>query len=427
MALFRGSALRAALNLRLLPASLNFSSTSLPLIDVGPLTNSAASVEEKQAVGRQLHDACLNVGFFYAQGHGVPAELTDSVMVEARKWFALPEEEKQRIALSPTSHYRGWQRLGSNVTQGKRDLHEGIDLYREVDAAELAAAGLPASPIHGRNPWPQTPAFQAALRAYVDECLGLGAAILRGIALGLQLPETFFEGDMAGDSYWVSRILYYPSLPGQPASSSSTTTSSSSGTSSSTSSVLGGAQQRQQQQQQQQQQHASGSKAGSLEELSCGEHTDYGLLTLVFAEPGVTALQVKSAEGQWLDAPPVPGAVVINIGDMFSVFTNGLYTPTAHRHAVQGLPACLPACPPGPYQVVNRSGRDRVSIPFFYETNFEAVIQPQPQFCVQRPAQFEAVRYGSHLESKVRGWSSAQLRSRCPCSHVLHNFDFESK
>ncbi|KAI3426983.1 hypothetical protein D9Q98_006927 [Chlorella vulgaris] len=384
MALFRASALRAALNLRLLPASLNFSSTSLPLIDVGPLTNSAASVEEKQAVGRQLHDACLNVGFFYAQGHGVPSELTDSVMVEARKWFALPEEEKQRIALSPTSHYRGWQRLGSNVTQGKRDLHEGIDLYKEVDAGELAAAGMPASPIHGRNPWPQTPAFQAALRAYVDECLGLGAAILRGIALGLQLPETFFEGDMAGDSYWVSRILYYPSLPGQPASSSSNSTSSSS--------VLGGAQQRQQQQQQQQQQqHASGSKAGSLEELSCGEHTDYGLLTLVFAEPGVTALQVKSAEGRWLDAPPMPGAVVVNIGDMFSVLTNGLYTPTAHR-------------------VVNRSGRDRVSIPFFYETNFEAVIEPQPQFCVQRPAQFEPVRYGSHLESKV-----------------LHNFDFESK
>lgn len=64
---------------------------------------------------------------------------------------------------------------------------------------------------------------------------------------------------------------------------------------------------------------------------ACALSADYGLLTLVFQEEGVTALQVQNAAGQWVDAPPLPGTCVVNIGDMFRVLTNGAYTPTLHR------------------------------------------------------------------------------------------------
>jgi hypothetical protein len=150
---------------------------------------------------------------------------------------------------------------------------------------------------------------------------------------------------------------------------------------------------------------------------------DYGLLTLVFQEAGVTALQVQNAAGRWVDAPPLPGTCVVNIGDMFRVLTNGMYTPTVHRSGVGSAARRVAAsaltatagessalgllgqlreramhafCWAVLYadlcrsavvvhcRVVNASGRDRVSVPFFYETNFEAVVSPHPQFCKDR-------------------------------------------
>ena len=90
---------------------------------------------------------------------------------------------------------------------------QAIDLYREVDPGGPPPGGRP-SPLHGRNPWPtQVPGFEAALRAYIAGCLRLGAAIMRGLALGLGLPEGYFGGGQAGDSYWVARAIYYPPLP----------------------------------------------------------------------------------------------------------------------------------------------------------------------------------------------------------------------
>ena len=120
------------------------------------------------------------------------------------------------------------------------------------------------------------------------------------------------------------------------------------------------------------------------EQLSCGEHTDYGLLTMVNQDGHVAALQVKNAAGRWVTADPIPGAFVCNIGDMLRIWTNGLYRPTLHR-------------------VVNPDPtRSRVSIPYFHEPGFDTVVRPQlglrgsslPPIVPQK-------HYGSHLESKV--------------------------
>ncbi|KAK3270064.1 hypothetical protein CYMTET_21517, partial [Cymbomonas tetramitiformis] len=127
----------------------------------------------------------------------------------------------------------------------------------------------------------------------------------------------------------------------------------------------------------------SGGQVDRSVQLSCGEHTDYGLLTLVNQDSEISALQVKNAAGEWVKAPPLPGTLVCNIGDMLKVWSNGVYQPTLHR-------------------VINlRSSKARISVPFFYEPNFDAVVEPLPQFCPPGvEPKYPSVVYGDHLQSK---------------------------
>lgn len=335
---------------------------TIPVIDVGPLV---AGQQGATDVGRQLHEACQDVGFFYVSNHGVPAQTCQAVLNEAHAWFGLPEHVKKQILIRPDTHYRGYQQLGANVTRYEegfqRDWHEAIDLYRE-----LSPKALPASPIHGPNQWPtQLPSFDTALRDYISNMLHLGQHLMRGIALGLGLQPTYFEGERAGQaqSYWCTRVIHYP-----PLAEGTSHRRREGGIREAAAAALQGA------------------EVERSVQLSCGEHTDYGLLTLVNQDMHVSALQVKNQQGQWISADPIPGTFVCNIGDMLKVWSNGMYKPTPHR-------------------VINADpSRSRVSIPFFYEPCYEAIVEPPVELAskqTQRLEQHKPVRYGSHLEAKV--------------------------
>ncbi|KAG7667303.1 hypothetical protein Ndes2526B_g04190 [Nannochloris sp. 'desiccata'] len=344
----------------------------LPIIDIAPLIAPNSTLGERAKVGNELHEACKRVGFFYIR-NGMAEAIARTVRTQARQWFALPEATKREILLRPESHYRGYQPLGVNVTQNQRDWHEGIDLYKEISPGQ--AALLPPSPIHGINPLlTHIPSFRNALELYISSCLGLGAALMRGIALGLHLPENAFEGERAGDPYWVTRVIHYPPLPSLMNTPSISTTSKDPSLSSKTNTSSS---------------YASGSVTDDTVEsvVSCGAHTDYGLLTIVNQDDDLdlTALQVRNGKGEWIDAPPLPGTFVCNIGDMLRIWTNGMYRPTLHR-------------------VVHRHPtKSRISIPFFYEPNFEAIVKPFPELVAMSREEeiIPGVRYGSHLEAKV--------------------------
>ena len=302
--------------------------TRLPTVDVSALVSPTSDLAARRAVGAQLHAACRDVGFFNVTGHGVPLDVQATALAASRRFFETASAaEKARMALSPASGYRGYARLGMNVTQGQPDAHEGLDLYSEQPVGGvLSVAG---------NPWPSSDqgALKAASLAWVDEGLRVGRAVMRGIALGLELPEKTFEAPGTADvSYWVLRLIHYPPLaPNAPG-------------------------------------------------ISCGEHTDYGMLTMVLQDSHASALEVRNAQGEWVRAPPQPDTLTCNLGDMLRVWTNGLYTPTLHR-------------------VVHSSGsRSRISAPFFYEPEFHARVAPLPQFGAPR---VEPVVYGEHLERKV--------------------------
>lgn len=282
---------------------------SVPIIDVAPLVDGPGSAE---AVTQQIGAACRAHGFFYIVGHGVDEALCRRLESLSREFFALPDERKAavRMALGGRA-WRGWFPLGGELTSGRPDWKEGLYLGAELaDDDPRVRAGWP---LHGHNLFPAEPAgLRDTILAYLATLTQLGHALMRGLALSLELEADYFAEHGTRDPLVLFRIFNYPSRPAMP-------------------DVRWGV----------------------------GEHTDYGLLTIL-RQDDVGGLEIKTASG-WIAAPPVAGSFVCNIGDMLERMTGGLYKSTPHRVAL------------------NTSGRDRISLPFFFDPNFAARIQSVPR------------------------------------------------
>ncbi|EOX91518.1 2-oxoglutarate (2OG) and Fe(II)-dependent oxygenase superfamily protein isoform 1 [Theobroma cacao] len=319
---------------------------SIPIIDIAPLLAKWDDPKMAQDPGvcevvKQLDQACREAGFFYVKGHGIPETLVKEVRNITHKFFDLPYEEKLKIKMTAAAGYRGYQRVGENITKGVPDMHEAIDCYKELKQGMYGALG---KPMEGCNQWPHNPPnFKELVESYISLCTDLSRKIMRGIALALGgLPDEF-EGERGGDAFWVMRLIGYPGVS------------------------------------------AANGKCTPENDIGCGAHTDYGLLTLVNQDEDITALQVRNLSGEWISAPPIPGTFVCNIGDMLKILSNGLYESTLH-------------------QVINSSLTYRVCIAFFYEPNYDAAVEPL-EVCVQRSGgtpKFEKAVYGEHLVSKVQ-------------------------
>ncbi|KAL2333508.1 hypothetical protein Fmac_014721 [Flemingia macrophylla] len=319
--------------------------STIPLIDISSLVSKADDPKMAEDPGvlevvRQLDKACTEAGFFYVTGHGVPDTLLKEVRDVSRRFFALPYEEKAKIKMSPAAGFRGYERIGENITQGVPDMHEAIDCYREVTKGMFGDLG---KVLEGSNQWPQNPpTFKALMDEYISLCTELARKIMRGIALALGGSPDEFEGQRAGNPFWVMRLIGYPGV-------------------------------------------SSVNETNILKnDIGCGAHTDYGLLTLLNQDDDINALQVRNLSGEWISAPPVPGSFVCNIGDMLKIYSNGLYESTLHR-------------------VINNNSIYRVSVVYFYETNFDTAVEPLDTHKTRANGnkKFERAVYGEHLTSKV--------------------------
>ncbi|XP_021735036.1 probable 2-oxoglutarate-dependent dioxygenase At3g50210 isoform X2 [Chenopodium quinoa] len=259
-------------------------------------------------------------GWLFLCGHGIPDSFLKEVREVTRKFFDLPLEEKLEIKLSAATGYRGYQEVGDNITKGVPDVHEAIDLYRELKHGMYGDMG---KPMIGPNLWPSKPQnFKAVMEHYTDLCTELSRKIIQGISLALGGSVNELEGRIAGDPFWVMRLIGYPVISRENGHSE-----------------LGN-------------------------DIGCGAHTDYGLLTLVNQDDSITALRVRNHSGEWIWAPPISGTFVCNIGDMLKILTNGMYESTLH-------------------QVINKSPKYRVCVAYFYEPNYDATIEPL-DICVQK-------------------------------------------
>ncbi|KAJ3486664.1 hypothetical protein NLI96_g4073 [Meripilus lineatus] len=337
---------------------------TLPIIDIAPFLQSG-NQEARETTAKAIHQACLDYGFFYLKidSYVDPSEPEELTRL-AREFFASPQEEKDKIALKNQDNARGYARLKENVTNGKADNHEGIDFYRPVSNPDKTR------PLWGENQWPSIPEFREKYDIWIDKMKALGMIVMEAMSMGLGMTQNEWLDLKASvnDSFWVMRIIGYPPLP------------------------------------------------NDHDGFSCGAHKDYGCLTLLYTDPTKGALQVflqgasdessqstrddlpeeqGSEKGIWINANPIPGCVVCNIGEMWEIWTKGLYKSTLHR-------------------VVHRSSNYRVSIPFFFEPNFDALVEPLPAALrilqqdtatitedIQRGKSYDPVVYGNFLMNKV--------------------------
>jgi isopenicillin N synthase-like dioxygenase len=279
----------------------------LPVIDVAPLVGGGGDVD---AVASAIDGACRAHGFFYITGHGVPDDLQQQLETAARAFFALPEREKAAIAMARGGRaWRGWFPLEGELTSGRADRKEGIYFGAELDERDPRVQA--GTPLHGLNLFPSAvPELRTAVLEYLDALAALGQALLRGMAIGLGLDADWFHTHLTADPLLLFRIFRYPpeAVHRDPS-------------------------------------------------WGVAEHTDYGLLTIL-RQDDQGGLEVHAPSG-WIDAPPLPGTFVCNLGDMLERMTGGRYCSTPHR-------------------VRNRGRVDRLSFPFFFDPSWDAEVLPVP-------------------------------------------------
>ena len=316
---------------------------TLPILD---LSSSREGDRASLArIGAEVGAACRDVGFFYVVNHGVDRELIERAFAQSHRFFALPLAERQALAIETIGGNRGYSGM----------LHEALDPGRGPDMKEAFNVGLEIAPddpdllskqpFRSLNAWPSLPNFRETLLAYYDACAALGARLHRAFACDLGLKPDFFD-DKFDRPMATLRLLHYPAPP-----------------------------------------------QGSEPRTGAGVHTDYGNLTLL-ATDDVGGLEVRARNGEWIEAPVVPGAFIVNIGDCLMRWTNDIYVSTPHR-------------------VVNRSARERYSIAFFYDPNPEAVVETIPS-CVREG---ERVRYppilaADHLKHRLDASKPAEAARR---------------
>jgi isopenicillin N synthase-like dioxygenase len=306
----------------------------IPIVDVVALR--AADASARRAVALEIARACEEVGFLYVTNHGIATGAIDALVATSREFFALPLETKLRYYIGLSRNHRGYVPVGEEVlaygvadgegAAAPADSKEGFDLA--LDLPDDDPDWRAGNPMLGPNVWPaEIPALREAVTVYHAAALSLGRQLMRAMATALQLDEAYFDPFITKPVSQL-RLLHYP---------------------------------------------GGGADGGGL---GIGAHTDYECLTILHTTaPG---LQVMNAAGRWIDAPPIPGAFVINVGDMLEAWTNGRFVATPHR--------------------VLRSAHERFAFPLFFAVDYPTIVAPL-DCCVPPGSEprYPALAAGDHL------------------------------
>jgi len=253
---------------------------SLPILD---LTRLDHGPDQRRAFLAELRTVAREVGFFYLSGHGLEPAWSDQLGTLARRFFALPEADKAALAMVHSPQFRGYTRVGGELTRGRPDGREQLDFGAELPAVSPADARAdPWWRLQGPNPWPAAlPELRPAVLAWQERARGVLLRLLGAFALALEQPEDAFAPLVLGPPQHLLKLIRYPGRE-----------------------VTG-------------------------DDQGVGAHKDSGLLTLLLqADRG--GLEVETAAG-WLAAPPVPGTFIINIGELLELASDGYLRATVHR------------------------------------------------------------------------------------------------
>lgn len=318
----------------------------VPVVDITAYVRAGARSDQSRTA-RQLDQACRTVGFIQIVGHGIPASVTDGLAAAMDDFFGQSLEEKKRW-MRPANENRGYTppkseslsyTLGLDPVTRMNDFFEA---YNVGSSAQDYEGFVASTDDYAPNTWPDTPGFDARVTAYFIEARRVALVIQDALADALGVPvETFRR--TSDHPINVLRLNNYALPPGD--------------------------------------------LDLDAELTGMGEHTDFGFVTVLWADQ-VEGLQVLGRDGRWHDVMPADGALLVNLGDIAARVTNDEWSSTLHR-----------VKPP----VVDGRIKQRRSAAFFHDWNADALIETLPQFLEAAEGFYEPVLVSEHVRAKLRG------------------------
>ncbi len=321
------------------------STPDFPVFELGAFERADAA--GKAALAREVDRICRETGFLAVADHGVPQETIEGAWNAAKDFFDLPLEEKAGARAPYPGYPYGYLGPKSEALAASKGEQTPPDLKESFNGGPLGVPDGLDDPealafCYAETIWPERPVgFRSAWEAYYREMERLAARIMRVFAVSLGLDEDAFDHTI-DRPISALRALNYPEQDSAP-------------------------------------------EPG---QLRAGAHTDYGSLTILLPQAGSGGLQIKAPDGSWRDVPPVPGAFVINIGDLMALWTNDRWVSTLHR-------------------VVNPESEGararRQSFAFFHQPNWDQEIACLPTCLAPGDTpKYEPVRSGPYLMSKFK-------------------------
>lgn len=329
----------------------------VPAVDISPYTAGGTDAE-RRATASAIDAACRTVGFIQITGHGIPDETIEGLEAALDEFF-LADLEAKKAYVTPPAVNRGYappKTESLSLSLGVESANRMNDFFEAFNVGDAASdhpgLDLPES-LYNENLWPDdlAPGFRPKVQAYYSEAQRVARTLVHIFEDALGLEPGHFDA-YTDHSLDVLRMNNYA----LPAGTDVT---------------------------------LDGDLTGM------GEHTDYGIVTVLWADR-VAGLQVLGADGLWHDVMPDPGALLVNLGDLTGRWTNDQWMSTLHR-----------VKPP----IVDGMIERRRSVAFFHDGNYDAVVETLPS-CVdeEHPDRYEPITIAEHIEAKLRG-SRAGVRN----------------
>lgn len=307
--------------------ALTLDDAQLPVVDLGPLQD--GTPEGRAKVAAALGEAARTSGFFYITNHGVPQDLVDGIMAASKQFHRMPRRWKMRWWSGFTTHHRGYVPFEENGSNFPKviNFNEAWDMSYEAPADH--PDHLAGWRMTGPNVWPDLPGWKETVSTYYSEVFALGLRMLDCLALELGVDPAELRQHITCPTSQLRLLRYVPNdMP------------------------------------------------KNKDMVGIGAHSDFECFTILLT--GAPGLQVMNAEDHWVEAPPIPGTFVVNIGDIFEAWSGGRFKSTQHR--------------------VNNIGTERFSCPLFFGLDYHAVVQPLEKFRTPEAMEkYPPFKAGEHL------------------------------